>query len=95
MANKKKHKQLQESETKQNTTENSSIERSDRMELEGIVEEALPGTLFKVKTTTGSTVLAVLAGKLRMNHIHVLVGDYVALEVSPYDLTRGRIMWRR
>lgn len=70
-------------------------EREDSLELVGTVEEALPGTLFKIKTTTGQTVLATLSGKLRQNHIVILPGDEVAVEVSIYDTTRGRIKWRR
>ena len=80
---------------KKNSKETPQIEREDSLELTGIVEEALPGTLFKVKTTTGQTVLATLSGKLRQNHIVVLPGDDVTVEVSIYDTTRGRISWRR
>lgn len=71
------------------------IERDDRLELQGVVEEALPGTWFKVKIEGGNIVLSTLSGKLRQNHIHILPGDKVAIEVSPYDTTRGRIMWRK
>lgn len=71
------------------------IEREDRLELHGIVEEALPGTWFRVKIDGGNVVLSTLSGKLRQNHIHILPGDRVAIEVSPYDTTRGRIMWRK
>lgn len=71
-------------------------ERLDKIELQGIVEEALPGTWFKVRIHEGGhTVLATLSGKLRQNHIHILPGDNVVVEVSPYDLSRGRISWRR
>lgn len=71
-------------------------ERQDKIELQGVVEEALPGTWFKVMLTEGgSTVLATLSGKLRQNHIHILPGDSVVVEVSPYDLSRGRVTWRR
>lgn len=70
-------------------------ERTDVLPLEGFVEEALPGTLFKVKCTTGHTVICTLSGKLRVNRIRLLPGDRVAIEVSPYDLTRGRVTWRR
>lgn len=70
-------------------------ERGDRLELEGTIDEALPGTLFKVKTSVGSLVLATLSGKLRLNKIRLLPGDNVVVEVSPYDTTRGRIVWRR
>lgn len=70
-------------------------DRDDRMELNGHVEESLPGTLFKVKTVSGQVVLATLSGKLRQNHIMVLPGDAVTVEVSPYDPSRGRITWRK
>lgn len=69
-------------------------EREDRIEMEGEVLEALPGTLFKVATTHGCEVLATLAGKLRRFRIRILPGDRVKVEVSPYDLSRGRITWR-
>ena len=71
------------------------IERDDRMELTGIVEESLPGTLFKIRTSTGQLVLATLSGKMRQNHIMVLPGDNVIVEVSPYDPSRGRVMYRK
>lgn len=70
-------------------------ERTDRLALDGVVEEALPGTLFRVKCNTGNTVVCTLSGKLRINRIRLLPGDSVTIEVSPYDLTRGRITWRR
>ena len=70
-------------------------ERGDRMELTGVVEESLPGTLFKIRTSTGQLVLATLSGKMRQNHIMVLPGDNVIVEVSPYDPSRGRVMYRK
>jgi translation initiation factor IF-1 len=69
-------------------------ERQDRLELEGTIDECLPGTLFRVKCVAGNTVLCTLSGKLRMNRIRILPGDSVTVEVSPYDLSRGRITWR-
>jgi translation initiation factor IF-1 len=71
------------------------VERDDRMELTGVVEESLPGTLFKIRTSTGQLVLATLSGKMRQNHIMVLPGDNVIVEVSPYDPSRGRVMYRK
>lgn len=62
--------------------------------MQGVVDEALPGTLFTVTCEHGHKVLATLAGKLRQNHIRILPGDSVVVEVSPYDLSRGRISWR-
>ena len=86
---------LTQENMKKKNRESTPIEREDSLELLGVVEEALPGTLFKVKTTTGQTVLATLSGKLRQNHIVILPGDDVVVEVSIYDTTRGRIKWRR
>lgn len=68
--------------------------KEDVIEVEGIVVEALPNTNFKVKLENGHEVLAHISGKLRMNYIKILPGDKVKLELSPYDLTRGRITWR-
>lgn len=69
-------------------------ERTDRLELSGTVDECLPGTLFRIKCFNGHMVLATLSGKLRVNHIRLLPGDAVTVEVSPYDTTRGRVTWR-
>lgn len=68
--------------------------KEDVIEIEGTVVEALPNTNFKVKLENGHEVLAHISGKLRMNYIKILPGDKVKLELSPYDLTRGRITWR-
>ena len=81
---------------KSNNGQRGATERDDILELCGVVEEALPGAWFKVKVEEGGNViLAGLSGKLRQNHIHILPGDKVAVEVSPYDTSRGRIMWRK
>lgn len=69
-------------------------ERDDRLELTGIVEEALPAAMFRVRCDGGLSVLCTLAGKLRMNRIRILPGDAVTIEVSPYDTSKGRITWR-
>ena len=61
---------------------------------EGTVVEALPNTVFKVELKNGHQILAHISGKLRMNYIKILPGDKVKVELSPYDLTRGRITWR-
>ncbi len=66
----------------------------DVLELEGKVVETLPNAMFKVELENGHQVLAHISGKLRMNFIKILPGDKVKLEMSPYDLTRGRITWR-
>ena len=68
--------------------------KDDVMELEGTVVETLPNALFKVELENGHQILAHISGKLRMNFIKILPGDKVKLEMSPYDLTRGRITWR-
>jgi translation initiation factor IF-1 len=70
-------------------------QRQDKIELNGVVIDALPGTWFKVKVDAGQEVLCTLSGKLRQNHIHILPADEVVVEVSPYDLSRGRIVWRK
>ena len=64
------------------------------IEIEGIVREALPNDQFNVELQNGDEILAVISGKLRMNFIRILPGDKVTVEMSPYDLTRGRITWR-
>jgi translation initiation factor IF-1 len=67
----------------------------DKIVVEGTVIEALPGTQFKVRLETGHEVLAYLSGKMRKYYIRILLGDRVAVEMSPYDLTRGRITFRQ
>ena len=68
--------------------------KEDVIEVEGTVVETLPNTLFKVELENGHQIVAHISGKLRMNYIKILPGDKVKLEMSPYDLTRGRITWR-
>ena len=68
--------------------------KSDMIEVEGVVGESLPNTTFQVDIGNGHTILAHISGKLRMNFIRILPGDKVTVEMSPYDLTRGRITWR-
>ena len=70
------------------------MSKEDVIEVEGTVSEALPNTLFKVKLENGHEILAHISGKLRMNYIKILPGDKVKVELSPYDLTKGRITWR-
>lgn len=70
------------------------MSKEDVIEVEGTVTEALPNTVFKVRLENGHEVLAHISGKLRMNYIKILPGDKVKLELSPYDLNRGRITWR-
>ena len=68
--------------------------KDDMIELEGVVIEALPNTTFKVDIGNGHIIQAHISGKLRMNFIRILPGDKVTVQMSPYDLTRGRITWR-
>ena len=68
--------------------------KDDVIELEGEVIEALPNATFRVKLPNGHLILAHISGKLRMNYIKILPGDTVIVEMSPYDLTKGRITWR-
>ena len=68
--------------------------KKDVIELEGTVVEALPNAMFKVKLENGHEILCHISGKLRMNFIRILPGDRVKVELSPYDLSRGRITWR-
>ena len=68
--------------------------KDDVIEVEGTVVESLPNTMFMVDIGNGHTILAHISGKLRMNYIRILPGDRVVVEISPYDLTRGRITYR-
>jgi translation initiation factor IF-1 len=70
------------------------LAKEDVIEVEGTVIEALPNAMFQVELENGHKVLAHISGKLRMNFIRILPGDKVVIELSPYDLTRGRITWR-
>ncbi len=70
------------------------MSKDDVLELEGIVKEVLPNATFVVELQNGHTINAHISGKLRMNYIRILAGDKVTVEMSPYDLTKGRITWR-
>ncbi len=70
------------------------MSKEDVIEVEGIVKEALPNAQFKVELQNKHIILAHISGKLRMNFIRILPGDKVTVEMSPYDLTKGRITWR-
>ncbi len=70
------------------------MSKADTIEVEGIVLEKLPNAMFQVKLDNGLEILAHISGKLRMNYIRILPGDKVTIEMSPYDLTKGRIVWR-
>ena len=70
------------------------MSKADVIEVEGVVVEKLPNAFFKVELENGHQILATISGKLRMNFIRILPGDKVTIEMSPYDLTKGRIIWR-
>lgn len=70
------------------------MSKEDVIELEGVILEALPNAQFTVELANGHKILAYISGKLRMNFIRILPGDRVTVEMSPYDLTKGRITWR-
>ena len=69
------------------------MSKEDVIEVEGVVTDALPNAMFKVQLENGHEVLSHVSGKLRMNYIRIVPGDKVKLEMSPYDLTKGRITW--
>ena len=71
-----------------------NMSKADVIEIEGTVVEKLPNTMFQVELENGHKVLAHISGKLRQNFIRILPGDKVTLELSPYDLSKGRIIWR-
>ncbi|MBS4537332.1 translation initiation factor IF-1 [Clostridium sp. D2Q-11] len=71
------------------------MSKKDVIEVEGTVIETLPNAMFKVELENGHEILAHISGKLRMNFIRILPGDKVTIELSPYDLSRGRITWRK
>ncbi len=79
-------RQVQEKEEKK--------QKKDVIEVEGTITEALPNAMFRVQLESGHSVLAHISGKMRMYYIRILLGDRVTVELSPYDLTRGRIIYR-
>ena len=70
------------------------MSKEDVIEIEGVVVEKLPNAMFKVELENGHQILATISGKLRMNFIRILPGDKVTMELTPYDLNRGRITYR-
>lgn len=70
------------------------MSKEDAIEVEGLVTDALPNAYFKVKLENGHEIMAHISGKLRQHYIKILPGDKVTVELSPYDLSRGRITWR-
>lgn len=71
------------------------MSKKDVIEIEGTVVDSLPNAMFKVKLENDHVIMAHISGKLRMNFIRILPGDKVTVELSPYDLTKGRITWRK
>ena len=78
-----------------NSNKNSEPKKTNAIEVEGKVLEVLPGGQFRVELENKHTVIAHVSGKIRMNYIRILAGDTVVLELSEYDLTRGRITYRK
>ena len=70
------------------------MEREDHIEMEGVVVDTLPNTMFRVELETGHVVTAHISGKMRKNYIRILTGDKVKVELTPYDLSKGRIVYR-
>jgi len=70
------------------------LAKDDVIEVDGVILEALPNAMFNVELSNGHKILAHVSGRLRMNFIRILPGDKVTIEMSPYDLTKGRITWR-
>ena len=70
------------------------MSKSDVIEVEGVATESFPNAMFEVELPNGHKILAHVSGKMRMNYIRIYPGDKVTIELSPYDLTRGRITWR-
>lgn len=70
------------------------MSKQDVIEVEGVISDAYPNAMFEVTLANGHKILATISGKLRMNFIRILPGDKVTVELSPYDLNRGRITWR-
>lgn len=75
-------------------TENQSMSKKNLIKQDGIIEEALSNAMFRVRLENDHEIVATISGKMRMNYIRILPGDKVAVEMSPYDLTRGRITYR-
>lgn len=71
------------------------MSKGDAIEVEGVVKEALPNTTFKIELQNGHIILATLSGKMRKHYIRIVPGDLVKVELSPYDLNRGRIVFRQ
>ena len=80
--------------TESDNKEGQYLAKEDVIEIQGTIKETLPNAMFKVELENGAEILAHVSGKIRMHYIRILPGDKVTVEMSPYDLTRGRITWR-
>jgi translation initiation factor IF-1 len=80
--------------TRAKRAERAGDQKEDTLQVEGIIHEALPNTMFRVELDNGHLVLGHISGKMRKHYIRILPGDRVTVELSPYDLTRGRIVYR-
>jgi len=80
--------------TRAKRAERTGDHKEDTLQVEGIIQEALPNTMFRVELDNGHLVLGHISGKMRKHYIRILPGDRVTVELSPYDLTRGRIVYR-
>ncbi len=69
-------------------------ENSEKIEVDGVIKEALPNATFRVEIAPGKIIFGIISGKMRINHIKILPGDKVKMELSPYDLSKGRIVYR-
>ena len=76
------------------TDDNQKESKKDIIEVEGVIKDARPNAMFEVELANEHKVLATISGKMKMNHIRILLGDRVLVELSPYDLSRGRITYR-
>jgi len=70
------------------------VSKEDLIQIEGVVEEVLPNAMFRVKVNESHKITAVISGRMRQNKIQILAGDKVRIEMSPYDLTKGRVVYR-
>ena len=96
MEKKKAIRRIKRRSFKDNEQEEACMTKEEgKIRVDGVVIEALPGTQFRVKLDNGHEVLAYLSGKMRKHYIRILLGDRVALEMSPYDMSRGRITFRQ
>ncbi len=95
MNNEERNKMGKNKKNKKNDNQHEQVERDDKIEFSGTVTDVKPGTMFDVTIDSGVVVLCTLGGKLRMNKIRVLLGDVVKIEVSPYDMSKGRVTWRK